>query len=93
MAEGGFDEDDVFHDYDTMDLPLLPYHESLAGEIDQAESDLSSASAHSPMSNTKLELLKDKVDSFYRSTGLNMDLIDYNRFTMNDNGDLFFIKK
>ena len=36
--------------------------------------------------------LKDKVDSFYRSTGLNPDIYDYNNFHENKEGHLFYRK-
>ena len=92
MAEGGHDVDDVFIDDDYSDQSLITYPESMAHELLQSESTLSPVSAHSPLPDSKLKMLKDKVNSFYRNKGLNPDLIDYNRFTMNDNGDLFFIK-
>ena len=82
MAEGGFDEDVVFGD--TFELePLIPRRESLAYELERAETSLS---------KHRLELLKDKVESFYRSTGITPDFIDYNNFHTDDDGHLFYKK-
>ena len=84
MAEGGFDEDDVFREGDTFELePLIPRRESLAYELERAETSLSTH---------RLELLKDKVESFYRSTGITPDFIDYNNFHTDDDGHLFYKK-
>ena len=84
MAEGGFDEDVVFREGDTFELePLIPRRESLAYELEQAETSLSTH---------RLELLKDKVESFYRSTGITPDFIDYNNFHTDDDGYLFYKK-
>ena len=84
MAEGGFDEDVVFREGDTFELePLIPRRESLAYELERAETSLS---------KHRLELLKDKVESFYRSTGITPDFIDYNNFHTDDDGYLFYKK-
>ena len=84
MAEGGFDEDVVFREGDTFELePLIPRRESLAYELERAETSLS---------KHRLELLKDKVESFYRSTGITPDFIDYNNFHTDDDGHLFYKK-
>ena len=81
-AEGGFEEDDVFTDNDAFELQhLIPRHHSLAHELEQAETSLSTH---------RQELLKDKVDSFYRSTGINPDVIDYNDFHEDRDGHLFY---
>ena len=83
MAEGGFDEDVVFGD--TFELePLIPRRESLAYELEQAETSLS---------NPRQDLLKEKVNSFYKSTRLDPDMFDYNSFYEDKNGHLFYRKE
>ena len=86
MAEGGFDEDVVFNqrEDDAFELQdFIPRRESLAYELEQAETSLS---------KHRLELLKDKVESFYKSTGITPDFIDYNNFHTDDDGHLFYKK-
>ena len=85
MAEGGFDEDVVFREGDTFELePLIPRRESLAYELEQAETSLS---------NPRQDLLKEKVNSFYKSTRLDPDMFDYNSFYEDKNGHLFYRKE
>ena len=83
MAEGGFEEDDVFTHADDSSFSSLPIsrHRSLAYELERATSD------------QRTQLIKDKVDSFYRSTGLSPDLVDPNNFRIDKDGHLFYIKE
>ena len=82
MAEGGFEEEDVFTHDDDSSLSLLPVprHESLAHELAQASS------------GQRTQMIKDKVESFYRSTGMSPDVVDPNNFTIDKDGHLFYIK-
>ena len=67
--EGDFGDDDVFREDDAFELQdFIPRHESIAHELEQ--------STHRLLK----ELLKDKVESFYRSTGITPDFIDYNNW-------------
>ena len=84
--EGGFEDDDVFGEENIELQPLIPRHESLAHELEQ-----SPAWAQTQFTGYKTDIVENKVDAFYKSTGLTPNEIDYNQFTVKD-GHLFLIK-
>ena len=86
MTEGEveYDNDNVFHD-DYELQPLMPRHDSLAHQLQQAESPAWTQTQFAT------DIVGNKVNDFYESTGLEPSAIIYDSFHLDDD-HLYYVE-